>query len=288
MWADIIKYIILFGILHSSIYMVFSLGFSLIFGVAKIPHLAYGALFTMSAYLSYIFLTSLGLNPWISMVVAVLVVALLNLIIGDVIVKPSLKMPVSVFISTFAVAYIVEEVFRIELGLTPITLPSLSGVTIIWGVPVNNQWFLVLLISIFMSAFLLAFLRYTTTGKATRAVAESWEESMIIGIDPLKVFRITMFLSGVYAATAGILLSPLKAVTPEMGWGPLFTAFAIIILGGMGSIKGTIIASLIYGFVEQGITWTLGGAFAEIAPLILIIVTLIVRPTGLFGEEGRT
>ncbi len=285
MSLDLIKYIIVFGFLHSSIYMVFSLGFSLIFGVAKIPHLAYGALYTMSAYLSYILLTSLGLNPWISMFAAVVIVALLNLVKGDVIIKPSLKMPVSVFISTFATAYIVEEVFRIELGLTPITLPSLSGVTIIGGIPVNNQWFLVLLVSIFMSAFLLTFLKYTTTGKALRAVAESWEESMIAGIDPLKVFRITMFLSGAYAAIAGILLSPLKAVTPEMGWGPLFTAFAIIILGGMGSIKGTIVASLIYGFVEQGITWTLGGAFAEIVPLILIVATLIVRPTGLFGEK---
>ncbi len=282
---DVVKYIVIFGLLHSSIYMVFSLGFSLIFGVAKIPHLAYGALYTASAYLAYMALKYLGIDPWLSMVIAVLIVASLNLLIGELVVKPSLKMPVSVFISTFAVAYMVEEIIRIRLGLTPITLPSLSGVTVVWGVPVNNQWFLVFVVSIVMSVSLLAFLRYTTVGKAIRAVAESWEESMIVGIDPLKVFGITMLLSGVYAGVAGVLLSPLKAITPEMGWVPLFTAFAIIVLGGMGSIKGTIVASLIYGFVEQGITWTLGSAFAEIVPLIFIIATLIVRPTGLFGEK---
>ena len=270
--------------------MVFGKGsntvsFSLIFGVAKIPHLAYGALYTMAAYMSYILLTQLNLNPIVSMILAILIVALISLVIGDIAVKPALKMPVSVFISTFAVAYIIEEVFRIELGLTPVTLPSLHGVTTIWSIPVNNQWFLVLIVSLVMSTSLLLFLKYTTMGKAIRAVAESWEESMIIGIDPLKVFRITMILAGTYAAIAGILLSPLKAITPEMGWRPLFTAFAIIILGGMGSIKGTIIASLIYGFVEQGVTWTLGSAFAEIVPLILIIITLIVKPTGLFGEK---
>ncbi len=283
--SGVIEYIIVFGFLHASIYMVFSLGFSLIFGVAKIPYLAYGALYTASAYIAYLFLTNFGLTPLLAMVLALIIVALLNIALGDIAVKPALKMPVSVFISTFAVAYIIEEIFRIELGLTPVTLPSIPGVTLIWGVPVNNQWLLVLITSIILSVLLVLFLKYTSTGKAIRAVAENWDEAMIAGINPLKVFRTTMLIAGLYAATAGILLSPLKAITPEMGWGPLFTAFAIVILGGMGSIKGTIIASFIYAFVEQTTTWVWGSGFAEIVPLILIIIVLIVKPTGLFGEK---
>ncbi len=283
--TGVTEYIIVFGLLHASIYMVFSLGFSLIFGVAKIPYLAYGALYTTSAYIAYLFLTNFGLTPLLAMALALIIVALLNIALGDIAVKPALKMPVSVFISTFAVAYIIEEIFRIELGLTPVTLPSIQGVTLIWGVPVNNQWLLVLITSIILSVLLVLFLKHTSTGKAIRAVAEDWNEAMITGINPLKVFRTTMLIAGLYAATAGILLSPLKAITPEMGWGPLFTAFAIVILGGMGSIKGTIIASFIYAFVEQTTTWVLGSGFAEIVPLILIIMVLIVKPTGLFGEK---
>ncbi len=283
--ASIIEYIIIFGFLNASIYMVFSLGFSLIFGVAKIPYLAYGALYTLSAYSTYLFLTYLHLNPLLAMILSLIFVALLNILLGDIAVKPVLKMPVSVFISTFALAYIIEEIFRIKMGLTPITLPSLLGVTVILGVPVNNQWLLVLVLGIVLSILLVLFLRYTSIGRSIRAVAESWEESMLTGINPLKVFRITMLIAGLYAALAGILLSPLRAITPEMGWMPLFAAFAIVILGGMGSIKGTIIASLIYAFVEQTTTWVLGEGLAEIIPLILIIIILIIKPTGLFGEK---
>ena len=283
--TSIIDYILIFGFLHASIYMVFSLGFSLIFGVAKIPYLAYGALYTSSAYITYLFLTYFNLNPLIAMILSLVLVALLNTLLGDIAVKPVMKMPVSVFISTFAIAYIIEEIFRIKMGLTPVTLPSLQGVTIILGVPVNNQWLLVLITGIILSLILVLFLKYTSIGKSIRAVAESWEESMITGINPLKVFRVTMLIAGLYAGAAGILLSPLKAITPEMGWLPLFTAFAIVILGGMGSIKGTIIASLIYAFVEQTTTWVWGSSFAEVVPLILIIIVLVVRPTGLFGEK---
>jgi len=208
------------------------------------------------------------------------------LAVGEAVIRTALKVPISVLISTLATAYIIEEVFRIEFGLTPITLPSVRGVSVIWGIPINNQWLLVLLTSIIMSSALLLFLKYTSTGKAIRATAESWEESMIIGVNPLKVFRVTMVIAGAYAAIAGIVLSPLKAVVPDMGWSPLFTAFTIVALGGMGSIKGTIIAATIYGFAEQSITWFFGGAYAEIVPLIIIILVLLLKPSGLFGERA--
>ncbi len=282
--GDIYKYILLFSIFHSSTYLTFSLGFSMLFGVAKIPNLAYGSLYILSSYVMYALMMHLGLEPLIAALVAILVAGLASLLIGELVVKPGLKMPVSVFITTLSVAYIFEEFFRIEMGLRPITLPLYPGVTYVLGVPVSNHWFLILSASLLMFLLLTVFLKYTVLGRSIRAVAESWDESRRLGIDPLKVLRVTFFVSGVYAGATGVLLTPLKALTPTAGWGPLFTAFAIVALGGVGSVTGTLIASFIYGFFEQSMTYILGSGVASISPLILIILVLVFRPQGLMGR----
>jgi branched-subunit amino acid ABC-type transport system permease component len=281
----LIKFIFIFGVLHSFIYLSFALGFSLVFGVAKIPYLSYAGLYTLSAYLMHLLLIKAGAPTIISAILSIGAVGGLSIVIGDYIVKPSMKNPLSIFISTMTVSFIVEEVFRIKMGLTPVALPALRGVITIAGVPVAQQWIAVLIIGAVSSFLVLIYLSKTATGKSIRAVAESWYESMIIGINPYKVFRVTMLIAGLLAGVASISLSPLKAVVPSMGWSPLFVSFAIVILGGMGSIKGTVVASFIYGFVEQFVTWKYGGAFASIVPLALIVLVLIFRPTGLFGEK---
>jgi branched-chain amino acid transport system permease protein len=284
MYVDIYKYILLFSIFHSSTYLTFSLGFSMLFGVAKIPNLAYGSLYILSAYVMYALTTYVGLEPLVAALVAILVAGLASLLIGEVVVKPGLKMPVSVFITTLSVAYIFEEFFRIEMGLRPITLPVYPGVTYVLGVPVSNHWFLILSASLLMFLSLTAFLKYAVLGRSIRAVAESWDESRRLGIDPLKVLRVAFFVAGVYAGATGVLLTPLKALTPTAGWGPLFTAFAIVALGGVGSVTGTLIASFIYGFFEQSMTYVLGSGVASISPLILIVLVLVFRPQGLMGR----
>ncbi|MCC6033718.1 MAG: branched-chain amino acid ABC transporter permease [Desulfurococcaceae archaeon] len=284
MYVDIYKYILLFSIFHSSTYLTFSLGFSMLFGVAKIPNLAYGSLYILSAYVMYALTTYIGLEPLVAALVAILVAGLASLLIGEVVVKPGLKMPVSVFITTLSVAYIFEEFFRIEMGLRPITLPVYPGVTYVLGVPVSNHWFLILSASLLMFLSLTAFLKYAVLGRSIRAVAESWDESRRLGIDPLKVLRVAFFVAGVYAGATGVLLTPLKALTPTAGWGPLFTAFAIVALGGVGSVTGTLIASFIYGFFEQSMTYVLGSGVASISPLILIVLVLVFRPQGLMGR----
>lgn len=284
MYVDIYKYILLFSIFHSSTYLTFSLGFSMLFGVAKIPNLAYGSLYILSAYVMYALTTYIGLEPLVAALVAILVAGLASLLIGEVVVKPGLKMPVSVFITTLSVVYIFEEFFRIEMGLRPITLPVYPGVTYVLGVPVSNHWFLILSASLLMFLSLTAFLKYAVLGRSIRAVAESWDESRRLGIDPLKVLRVAFFVAGVYAGATGVLLTPLKALTPTAGWGPLFTAFAIVALGGVGSVTGTLIASFIYGFFEQSMTYVLGSGVASISPLILIVLVLVFRPQGLMGR----
>ncbi|MCX8184531.1 MAG: branched-chain amino acid ABC transporter permease [Sulfolobales archaeon] len=279
-----LKYITIFGFFHSLTYLVFSLGFSLVFGVARLPNLSYGALYVFTGYVTYTLLSQMGLDVILAIAASILLTAAISLLIGEFAIKPAIKFPVSVFITTMAVAYIFEEYFRIQMGLRPVTLPLYPGTTVLIDVPVSNHWFLVGIISSIMILALLLFLFKTNTGRAVRAVAENWEESMRLGINPLRVLRTTFIISGVYAALTGILLTPLKALTPSGGWTPLFTAFAVVVMGGIGNVLGTVAASFIYGFTEQLIIYTLGGGIARVVPLILIVLVLIIRPHGLFGR----
>jgi len=279
-----LRYILIFGLFHSLTYLVFSLGFSLVFGVARLPNLSYGALYVLTGYSTYVFLNYLNAPLYLAVPASILLTAAVSLAIGESIIKPAIKFPVSVFITTMAVAYIFEELFRIQMGLRPATLPLYPGTTTVLGVPVSNHWLLVTAACLVMVLALLVFLYRTSVGKAIRAVAESWEESMRLGVNPLKVLRTTFLVSGVYAAFTGILLAPLKALTPTAGWSPLFAAFAIVVMGGIGNILGTVVASLIYGFIEQFMVYALGGGIARVAPLVLILLVLIFRPHGLFGR----
>lgn len=279
-----LKYIAIFGLFHSLTYLVFSLGFSLVFGVARLPNLSYGALYVLAGYTTYTLLSHLSVPLYLAIPASILLTAIASLAVGESVIRPAIKFPVSVFITTLAVAYIFEELFRIQMGLRPVTLPLYPGTTTLFGVPVSNHWLLIAGVSIVMVLLLLMFLYKTHTGRAIRAVAESWEESMRLGISPLKVLRATFLISGVYAASTGILLAPLKALTPTAGWTPLFAAFAIVVMGGIGNVVGTVAASIIYGFIEQFMAYTLGGGIARVVPLVLIVLVLVFRPHGLFGR----
>lgn len=279
-----LRYVLVFGLFHSITYLVFSLGFSLVFGVARLPNLSYGALYVLAGYVTYALVDQLGLPLYAAVPLSVLATVAASLAIGEVAIKPAMRFPVSVFITTMAVAYILEEFFRIQMGLRPVTLPYYPGTTSVLGVPVSNHWLLVAGVCLLMALALLAFMFKTGTGKAVRAVAESWEESARLGIDPLRVLRATFLVSGLYAALTGVLLTPLKALTPSAGWSPLFAAFAIVVMGGLGNIPGTAVASLVYGFAEQLVVYTLGGGAARVVPLVLIVLVLIFRPHGLFGR----
>ncbi len=279
-----LEYILLFGLFHSVTYLVFSLGFSLVFGVARLPNLAYGSLYVLSSYLAHALSSYAGLEMYWAVPTAVLLAGAVSLVVGELVVKPALKMPVSVFITTMAVAYIVEEVLNMLMGLRPVVLSLYPGTSSILGIAVSNHWLLVVGVCILMVISLTIFLLRTSTGRAIRAVAESWEESMRLGIDPLRVLRVTFLVTGIYAGVTGVLLAPLKAMTPSAGWSPLFAAFAIVVLGGVGNLIGTVVASVIYGLLEQAVVYFLGGGIARVVPLLIVVLTLVVRPQGLLGR----
>ncbi len=274
---------LLYGVLVASVYAIYASGFSLAFSITRVPNLAYGALYTFSAYFAY-WLLSLGINVFLSYVLAIVATSLLSLLIGRFIIRPSLKNPITIFISTLAIAYIIEEVIRIRFTKFPRTLIGVPGSITIFGSGVPLQWFVVLGSSTVVGTILIFLLRKTRLGLSIRAVAESWKDAQMFGVNPSRTFDFTMMLSGILAGFTALVLSPLWSITPSMGWLYLFTAFAIVVLGGIGSIEGLFISAIIYGVSEQIVTFYFSPSLANVVPLVIVILVLVFKPHGLFGR----
>ncbi len=271
--------------MYGVVYALYALGFSVLFGVAGIPNLSYGIFYTFTAYIIYILTSYHGCSFVIATLIAIVATVLLSLVVNEVAVIPVLRSPVAVFITTLATAYMVQEYIRIKYGLLPSSLPFMKGSFNILGVYVQAQWVIASLIGVVAVITLVLLLKYTGLGVSIRAVAESWEEASLKGVDPVFTLRITSIIAGVYAGIAAVALAPLRALTPEAGWSLLFIAFAIVILGGMGSITGTVLGSFIYAYVEQIVAFIVNQTMAAVVPLVVVIVMLIVKPTGLLGER---
>lgn len=282
---EVAKYILIFSLLHASIYLVYSSGFALLFSVAGLPNLAYSIFYTFMAYAFYVALNSMGLGVAGSFTLSILATIGIALIINETAVRPVVRNPLSMFISTIAASYIIEEWLRLRYGKTYLALPRIGGNLRIIGVPVENHWLLAGIMGLLMILILYILINRTRLGIRIRAVAESWEEAYLSGVNPIGILRITSIIAATYAAAASLSLAPLKAISPDMGWAMLFTAFAIIVLAGIGSIRGLLVATLIYAFAEQVVTFTVSQTMARMVPLVLAIVILVIKPTGLFGGE---
>lgn len=268
-------------------YLVYSSGFSLLFSVAGLPNLAYGIFYTIAAYGVYIFLNSLKFNILLSAITSIILTIIIALAINEVAVKPVIKSPISMFISTLAAAYVIEEWLMINYGKSYLTLPRIQGAFYFLGVPIEYQWGLTVIVGIILMVLLYFLIYHSDLGLKIRAVAESWEEAWLIGINPSKILMTTTIISAIYAAIAAITLVPLKAISPDMGWSLLFTAFAIIVLAGVGEIKYLLASTLIYAFSEQTVVYIANQTIASIVPLLLVIIVLIIRPAGLFGGRSK-
>jgi len=277
----------LYTILYGFVYSIFAVGFALIFGVAKVANVAHGAFYTIAAYLYYVLWLKAGLSPVAAAVACLPPTALTGVLVGELTIRPVLKAPVSVFVTTLAASAVIEEVVRILFSTNPLPVPTIRGSYSFLGVYVPKAGILVVALGLAAVALLTLLLDKTMLGLFIRATAESWDEVRIIGGDPLRVFRVSMALSALYAGIAAVLLSPLEmAITPYGGSLQLLKAFAIVILGGLGSIAGSIAASFIFSFIEQAVSFLFMANYAYIAPLILVVIMLVIRPRGLFGEEA--
>jgi len=282
---ELVLKILIFGAVVSGIWALVASGFSLIFGVARILNFAHGTLFVLSAYFGIV-LIKYGINNYVAFALGILFAGIVGVVIFRLTISPIKTHEVMVIIVTLAIALLVEQLLLLIFGEHGISFPSLlGGIQDIGGVRITNIRILSFFIAIATLILLELFITKTKTGKMINATSQDMEAAMLMGIDVDKIYLITMFISSILAGLGGLLYSQIFATTPIVSVKALIYAFAIVILGGLGSLRGSIIASFIVGYVIVATITFLGARWSEFVMLLTIIAILVVKPTGLFGVE---
>jgi branched-chain amino acid transport system permease protein len=285
--------ILVTGLVNGSAYALLAIGFSLIFGVARIVNIAHTAFYMLAAYCLYALLLRGGFGVPLSSVMAVVSVTLLSLVCYRLVIEPVRQHEAAVLISTIALALIFQEIVLHIFGGSYLGIPSaVEGVVNLAGVAIPWQRLLILIVAGAMLAATWFLLYRTRLGLAIRATANDLEVANLMGMDVNRVAMVTVAISVGLAAIAGVSVAPVFVVDPFMWLSPLVTVLAVVVLGGLGSIHGSVIGALIIGYVEALTVFLLPqGAYLKGAvALSIMVVVLLVRPEGLFGvafEEER-
>jgi branched-chain amino acid transport system permease protein len=285
--------IIIYGLVSSGVYALLAVGFSLIFGVARIVNLAHTAFYMLAAYLIYSLTIAAGLNIYLSIAIAILAVAVAGTISYRLVIARVRQHEATTLIVTIALAVIIQEAILKGFGGNPRSVPKLiSGSTQIFGVGVLNQQLLTLGIVLLLIFVIWLFLMKTKSGVAIRSTAQDREAANLMGINVPRIETLTMAISVGLAAIAGALVAPLFVLTPGMWTHPLVMVLAIVVLGGLGSLQGSLIGAVILGFSENLVVFLApSGAFLKTSvALTIMLIVILIRPEGLFGvkfEEER-
>jgi branched-chain amino acid transport system permease protein len=285
--------ILVTGLVNGGVYALLAVGFSLIFGVARIVNIAHTAFYMLAAYCFYMLLVKVGLGFVPAALLSVVGVTLLSLLCYRLVIEPVREHEAAVLIATIALALIFQELMLFSFGGNYLGIPStLDGSVRLLGVSIPYQRMLILVVAAAMLVLTWFVLYRTRLGLAIRATANDLEVANLMGMNVHRVAMASVALSVALAAVAGVVVAPVFVVDPFMWLSPLVTMLAIVVLGGLGSLKGSLIGALIIGYVEAITVFALpAGAYLKGATALLIMVAvLLARPEGLFGvafEEER-
>jgi branched-chain amino acid transport system permease protein len=275
------------GILFGSVYGLMALGLTLVWGAVRLLNLAHGALFIIGAYTAYFVVSSLHLSIWVALPLGIVVAALFAFAMHMAFIRPVIGNPgfdnstlVATIGLSIAVSAAVLLIFNPEYK---VVAPLVAGSQHVPGVEITNQQILVVVATLALFGLAYFFLTYSRLGMAIRAVSQQREAASLMAVPVVRTYGMVIAISGALAGLAGVLLGPLYFLNPQSGFTPMIQALIVTIFGGLGSIRGALVAGFVLGIFESfvevyfGVSWSSPGVFA------LIILMLILRPNGLFG-----
>lgn len=287
--TDLLVQSFLNGLLLGGIYAIAALGLSLVFGIMDIVNLAHGHMLTVGAYVAILLFAATGITPLVGMVLAAVIlfgfgVALQRFLL-DPVVGEGIEQPIIVL---FGLALVLQSLGRLLFGseaqATEIGIPG--GSLQLGPAALSFPRVVTFAVSVVLILGTWAFLQYTTTGLAIRATSQNTAAAGYMGIDTENIYALTMGIGTALAGAAGALLSMLFPFTPFAGWSYLLKAFAVVVLGGVGSVAGTLVGGVLLGVSENLGVLYLGGGFRDIISFSIFLGVLLVRPQGLFGTAG--
>lgn len=276
------------ALLLGSIYALVALGLTIIFGVGNTLNLAHGAILTTGAFAAYITANQsyLGLSPYLALVSAVVAGSIVGTAIYLGIVRYIQGNHIVVMITTLAIGFMIENFLRLFVTEGIITVPTiLTGNIAPFGTTIRTFSVFIFVLSWLCIGLVYGLIEYTEIGKAMISVSMSERGAQLVGISIDRINSITWLIASGFAGLAGALLMMLQSGSWQMGLDPLIISFAIVILGGLGSIKGSIIGAYVIGFTETITITMIDISLQGLSAFALLIIVLIIRPNGLLGDQ---
>ena len=279
---------LLLGLVNGSFYAMLSLGLAVIFGLLGIVNFAHGALYMIGAYVAWIGLDRFGMNYWFALIVAPLVVGALGVVIERTLLRHLYRIdPIYGLLLTFGLALIAEGIFRYYFGVSGESYPVpelLQGATNLGFMVLPNYRAWVVFASLVVCLGTWFLIERTRLGAYLRAGTENPALVQAFGINVPVMVMLTYAAGAGLAALAGVLAAPVIQVTPLMGSNLIIVVFAVVVIGGMGSILGSILTGLALGIIE-GLTKVFYPEASNIVVFVIMAIVLMIRPAGLFGKE---
>jgi branched-chain amino acid transport system permease protein len=278
--------VIISGLLLGGVYALFAAGLNMIFGVLRVINLAHGELMMLGAYTTYWLYAEWGVNPLLTLPVSAVVIFALGAFIERTLIDRLVNQPLlSSLLLTFGLSTLFMGTALYFWTANFRSVPYLSGSVDVLGLDVSKTRMVAFAIALAVTGATFAFLRYSTFGKAIRATAQHSEVAQVCGIDVRRVRVVTFGLGSAMAGVAGSLIAMIFTVSPEMGRAFIGRAFAIVVLGGLGSFVGAFVGALILGVTETVTAFYTDTQLSEAVAYAVLVIVLLVRPTGLFGVK---
>jgi branched-chain amino acid transport system permease protein len=279
---------LLIGLINGSFYALLSLGLAVIFGLLNIINFAHGAQYMMGAFCAYFLLNKLGLSYWWALVLAPLIVGASGIVIERLMLSRLYKLDhLYNFLLTFGLALVIEGLFRHEFGSTglPYAMPkALEGGQNLGFMYLPNYRAWVIAASVIVCFGTWFMIEKTKLGSYLRAATENPQLVQAFGINVPRMITLTYGFGVALAALAGVMAAPIYSVSPLMGADLIIVVFAVVVIGGMGSIMGSIVTGFLLGLVE-GLTKVFYPEASNTVIFIVMAIVLMIKPAGLFGQQ---
>jgi branched-chain amino acid transport system permease protein len=279
--------LLVFGLLLGGVYALTALGLTMIFGVMDVINFAHGVFLVVGMYTVWLASSSLGLNPFLGIPVAALVLFVLGVVVHVLTVEPIIEAPQqNQLIATLGVLFIIQSGIEIVFSPDPQQVQLSLGSLQLGGVFIPLGQFYALLIALGTMLAVRAFLNRTDLGRRIRGTADNRDGARYVGINVPRINYLTFGIGAALAGVAGGSIALFQRFDPFTGEAYLINAFVIVILGGLGSFPGAFVGGLVIGLIQVFGGYYLPGTTAQVLIFLLFIATLLVKPEGLFGGAG--
>jgi branched-chain amino acid transport system permease protein len=285
--------ILIYGTVNSIIFALIAVGFTLVYGVSRVPNFAHGSIYVLVGFLTWSFVNDLKMNYALAILISLAISAILGLLIYRIVLIRLRGMATSEIISSFAVSLIILEGLRMQgiagfkgfIGPFYVLRPFVEGKLNISGVFIDYQRLIIIGAGASVVALLWLFTHFTKMGLSLRAIAQDERAAMMLGINSDRTAMVSMAIGSSLAGLAAVIILPLGNIAAEAGYRVLIYALAVCIIGGLGSWGGAVLASFVIGFAMKISTALFGALWESVVLVGTIILILLLRPSGLLGKQ---